>query len=89
MISVAAVPRTVNAGHHVSLSETYPREGAICRSVSIEHWASGMEVHSYARSRLEWNAQSIAGAVQLPPSVTITHKAEPFSRKGRRRTINR
>ena len=36
MISGAAAPDNVHAGHHVSIDETYLREGARCRSVSIE-----------------------------------------------------
>lgn len=46
MISGSAVPASVHAGHHLSISETYLREGATCRSVSIEHWGSAMEVLS-------------------------------------------
>lgn len=67
MISGSSVPRSVHAGHHVSLSESYLREGAVCRSVSIEHWAAGMEVHSYARTRLERNAHSTDSVIQLAP----------------------
>jgi Fe-S cluster assembly scaffold protein SufB len=67
MISGSAVPRSVHAGHHVSLSESYLREGAVCRSVSIEHWAANMEVHSYARSRLEKNAHLTDSVIQLAP----------------------
>ncbi|RIA46369.1 hypothetical protein DFR49_0910 [Hephaestia caeni] len=67
MISGSAVPRSVHTGHHVSLSETYLREGAVCRSVSIEHWAANMEVHSYARSRLERNAHTTDSVIQLAP----------------------
>lgn len=67
MISGSAVPQTVHAGHHVSLSEAYVREGATCRSVSIEHWAAGMEVHSYARSQLERGAHTSDSAIHLAP----------------------
>jgi len=67
MISGSAAPRSVHAGHHVSLSETYLRQGAVCRSVSIEHWAQGMEVHSYARARLEKNAHATDSTIQLAP----------------------
>lgn len=67
MISGSAVPRSIHTGHHVSLSETYLREGAVCRSVSIEHWAANMEVHSYARSRLERNAHATDSVIQLGP----------------------
>ncbi|WP_454887569.1 SufD family Fe-S cluster assembly protein [Sphingomonas oryzagri] len=67
MVSGSSVPGSVHAGHHVSLSETWLREGAVCRSVAIEHWAAGMEVHSYARTRLERNAHSTDSVIQLAP----------------------
>ncbi|AMK22947.1 MULTISPECIES: SufD family Fe-S cluster assembly protein [Sphingomonadaceae] len=67
MISGSAVPKRVHSGHHISLSETYLREGAICRSVSIEQWGAGMEVHSYARSHVGKGARSTDSKVQMSP----------------------
>jgi Fe-S cluster assembly scaffold protein SufB len=67
MITGSAVPAMVHAGHHISISETYLREAAICRSVSIEQWGAGMEVHSYARSHIGKGARSIASNIQLSP----------------------
>ena len=67
MISGSAVPRSVHAGHHVSLSETYLREGALCRSISIERWGAGMTVHSYARTHVGKRARSIDSQIQMSP----------------------
>lgn len=82
MISGSAVPRSVHAGHHVSLSETYLREGAVCRSVSIEHWAANMEVHSYARSRLERNAHAIDSVIQLAPVKHHVSQSRSYLEEG-------
>jgi Fe-S cluster assembly scaffold protein SufB len=65
MISGSAVPPAVHAGHHLSISETYLREGATCRSVSIERWGSAMEVHSYARTHIGRNARAIESNIQV------------------------
>lgn len=67
MISGSAVPASVHAGHHLSISETYLREGATCRSVSIEHWGSAMEVHSYARTHVGKDARAIESNIQVSP----------------------
>src|SRR3546814_20796974 len=57
----------VHAGHQLSISETYLREGATCRSVSIEHWGPAMEVHSYARTHVGTNARVIESNIQVSP----------------------
>ncbi len=67
IISGSAVPPSVHAGHHLSISETYLREGATCRSVSIEHWGPAMEVHSYARTHVGTNARVIESNIQVSP----------------------
>jgi Fe-S cluster assembly scaffold protein SufB len=67
MISGSAVPPAVHAGHHLSISETYLHEGATCRSVSIEHWGSAMEVHSYARTHIGKNARVTESNIQVSP----------------------
>ncbi|WP_099023497.1 SufD family Fe-S cluster assembly protein [Mycolicibacterium palauense] len=65
MLSGAAVWGQTHTGHHVSISETYLREGATCSSVSIERWADGMTVDSYARAHLAAGAHSTDTAIAL------------------------
>lgn len=67
MISGAAVPQNVHAGHHVSIEETFVRKGARCSSVSIEHWGHNMEVDSYSRTDLGAGAQDTSVQVMLAP----------------------
>lgn len=67
MISGAAVPARVHAGHHVSIEETFVREGARCRSISIEHWGARMTVDSYSRSKLDAGAETISNQIMLSP----------------------
>ena len=65
MISGAAAPDNVHAGHHVSIDETYVREGARCRSVSIERWGANMTVDSYARSEIGPGGEMISNQIML------------------------
>ncbi len=65
MISGAAVPENVQAGHHVSIDETYVREGARCRSVSIETWGRNMTVDSYSRSEIGAGAEMTSNQIML------------------------
>ena len=51
-VTGSAMPEGVCAGHHVSISESFLRECASCRSVSVEQWGLEMHIHSYARSRI-------------------------------------
>ncbi|MEM1130422.1 MAG: SufD family Fe-S cluster assembly protein [Pseudomonadota bacterium] len=67
MISGAAAPSDVHRGRHVSVCETYLRPGARSRSVSIEHWGRGMEIHAYSYSRLEKGAQDKSVSIALSP----------------------
>ena len=67
MIAGAAVPENVHAGHHVSIDETYLREGARCRSVSIERWGANMTVDSYSRSEIGPGAETISNQIMLAP----------------------
>ncbi|MEM9355084.1 MAG: SufD family Fe-S cluster assembly protein [Pseudomonadota bacterium] len=67
MISGAAVPQRVHAGHHVSIEETYLRKGARCRSVSIESWGHGMEVESYSRTEIGDGADQTSNQIMLAP----------------------
>ncbi len=67
MISGAAAPSEVHRGRHISLSETYMRPGSRCRSVSIEHWGPGMEIHSYSHSRLERGVHENSTSIALSP----------------------
>ncbi|MBZ4023701.1 hypothetical protein CKO11_14705 [Rhodobacter sp. TJ_12] len=67
MIGGAMVPPALHRGRHITLSETYLRAGARCTSVGIEHWAPGMEVHSYSFAQLETGAQSDTTAILLAP----------------------
>ena len=65
MISGAAVPQNVHAGHHVSIDETYLREGARCRSIAIERWGANMTVDSYSRSEIGPGAEAISNQIML------------------------
>ncbi len=67
MVSGAAAPSEVHRGRHISLHETYMRPGSRCRSVSIEHWGPGMEIHSYNYSRMEKGAQDTSMSIALAP----------------------
>ncbi|MEM6490641.1 MAG: SufD family Fe-S cluster assembly protein [Pseudomonadota bacterium] len=67
MISGAAVPARVHAGHHVSIDETFVEKGARLRTVSIEHWGVGMKVDSYARSKLADGAEAVSNQIMLSP----------------------
>ncbi|MEM8824333.1 MAG: SufD family Fe-S cluster assembly protein [Pseudomonadota bacterium] len=67
MISGAAVPARVHAGHHVSIEETYIRAGAKCRSISIENWGEGMQVHSYSRTEVAEGAEQTSNQIMLGP----------------------
>ncbi|MGD1887222.1 MAG: SufD family Fe-S cluster assembly protein [Cohaesibacteraceae bacterium] len=65
MISGAAVPGNVHAGHHVSIEETYIRDGARCRGVSIERWGSNMLVDSFSRSEVGAGAEVVSNQIML------------------------
>jgi len=67
MVSGCGSLDEARAGHHVSISETYLREGASYRSVSIEQWGPGTEVHSYARTHIAKNAHAVASDIMLAP----------------------
>ncbi|MEM9566560.1 MAG: SufD family Fe-S cluster assembly protein, partial [Actinomycetota bacterium] len=67
MIAGSAVPPSVHAGHHISIDECYVREGASCRSVSIEHWGANMESHGYARTHIGAWASATTTTLQLAP----------------------
>lgn len=58
MISGNTVPEHVHRGRHVSVHETFLRAGARCRSVSIDHWGTDMEVRSYGCTSLAEGAHS-------------------------------
>lgn len=65
IVSGSTVPANVRSGRHISISETYLRAGAACRSVSVEAWGEGMEVHDYAQSQIGEGATSIATTIQM------------------------
>jgi len=67
IIGGAMVPPALNRGRHIALSETYLRAGARCTAIGIEHWAPGMEVHSYSYARLEAGARSETTSILLAP----------------------
>lgn len=67
MISGAAVPHSVQKGRHISIGECYMRAGSSCKSVSIEHWGEGMQVHSYGYAQLEADARSQSTSVMMAP----------------------
>ncbi|MEM9343751.1 MAG: SufD family Fe-S cluster assembly protein [Pseudomonadota bacterium] len=67
MISGAAVPHSVRKGRHISIGECYMRAGSSCKSVTIEHWGEGMDVHSYGYAQLDKNARSQSTSVMMAP----------------------
>ncbi|MEM6423088.1 MAG: SufD family Fe-S cluster assembly protein, partial [Pseudomonadota bacterium] len=67
MISGSAVPSSVHKGKHISVSETYMRPGATCRSVSIEHWGVAMDVYAHGYCRMERGAKSTSTSISLAP----------------------
>ncbi|KAB1661238.1 hypothetical protein F8O07_04660 [Pseudoclavibacter sp. CFCC 13796] len=67
MISGDAVSDGLRAGEHVSISETYVREGARCRSLSIERWGEDMHVKSYSRTHIEKGAHVTDSSIALAP----------------------
>ncbi len=67
LISGSSVPHKVHTGHHISVSETYIREGAFCKSISIEHWAPNMEVYGYERTQIDTNAHSLSKSIIVNP----------------------
>ena len=66
-VTGSSVPERVHAGHHVSISETFLREGASCRSISVEQWGQEMEVRSYARTHVGKGARSAGTAIRMSP----------------------
>lgn len=83
-VTGSSVGANVRAGHHVSISESFLREGATCRSVSVEQWGPEMQVHSYARSRIAKGAHSVATSIMMSPlrhhySHSLTEIAEDGS----------
>jgi Fe-S cluster assembly scaffold protein SufB len=67
MVSGCGSLEEARAGHHVSVSETYLREGASCRSVSIEQWGPGTQVRSYGRTHVGRGAHTIDSNIMLAP----------------------
>ncbi|MFE3837406.1 SufD family Fe-S cluster assembly protein [Pseudogemmobacter sonorensis] len=83
-VTGSSVSPNVRAGHHISISESFLREGATCRSVSVEQWGPEMQVHSYARSRIDKGAHSVATSIMMSPlrhhySHSLTEIAEDGS----------
>lgn len=78
MISGAAVPQRVHAGHHISIEESYIRKGARCRSISIESWGSGMEVESYSRTEVGEAAEQTSNQIMLAPIKHHTSETVTF-----------
>lgn len=67
LILGSTVPEKVHAGKHISVSETYIREGAKYTTVSMEHWGHNMEVYSYGYDKLEKDSHSISTSISLSP----------------------
>jgi Fe-S cluster assembly scaffold protein SufB len=65
LVTGSATPEAVRHGHHVSISETYLREGAECRSLSVEQWGEDMEVHSFARTHVGKNARHVDNQIKM------------------------
>ncbi len=74
IVSGSTVRPGVRAGRHVSVSETYLRRGATCRSVSVEQWGDDMEVVDYASSLIGPGATDISTSVML--SNVKSYRAE-------------
>jgi Fe-S cluster assembly scaffold protein SufB len=66
-VTGSSVPASVHAGHHVSISESFLRDGASCRSISVEQWGPDMEVHSYARARIGKGAHATSTSIMMSP----------------------
>ncbi len=67
MISGSAVPTNVHKGRHISVGELYMRKGSSCRSVSIEHWGTGMQVYSYGYTQMDAGVRSQSTAIMMAP----------------------
>lgn len=80
MVSGSTVHPQVRAGRHISISETYLRAGATCRSVSVEQWGEGMDVYDYARSEIGAGATHTATAIMM--SGVRSHYSESWTRVG-------
>lgn len=65
IISGSTVSPDVRAGRHISISETYLRRGAKCRSVSVEQWGDDMEVYDYSRSHIGPGASEVSTSIML------------------------
>lgn len=74
IVSGSTVPANVRAGRHISISETYLRPGATCRSVSVEQWGDDMEVYDYSRTSIGKGATSISSAIMM--SSVRLHRSE-------------
>lgn len=65
IISGSTVSPNVRAGRHLSISETYLRRGAHCRSVSVEQWGDDMDVYDYSRSQIGPGASEVSTSIML------------------------
>lgn len=65
MYTGTAVPPTLHAGRHISISETYLRTGASCSSVTVEQWGPTMEVFSYGYAHQEPGSRSISTSIAV------------------------
>ncbi|WP_319380868.1 SufD family Fe-S cluster assembly protein [Thiomicrorhabdus sp.] len=82
IIAGSAVPKTVRAGHHISISETYIHEEAECRFITIEHWGEGMEVNGYSRTKMEKNARCTSKKVMINPIKQHYSQSKSYLQEG-------
>ncbi len=82
IISGSSVPDLVHAGHHISINETYLREGALCNSLSVEHWGKSMQIDSYSRTQIDKNATSIATEVVINPTEHHLSQSKTYVSEG-------
>ncbi|MEJ6395895.1 SufD family Fe-S cluster assembly protein [Gymnodinialimonas sp. 2305UL16-5] len=75
MISGAAVPSSVHRGRHISIGETYMRAGASCKSVTIEHWGTDMEVYSYGYCHMGPGTRNDSTGIMMAPIAHHTSRS--------------
>lgn len=63
--SGTAVPPRLNAGRHISVSETHLRKGASCTTVAVEQWGNSMEVFSYGYAHQAEGSRSSSTSIAV------------------------
>ncbi len=82
VVSGSTVPDSVHAGHHISINETYLQEGAVCNSLSVEHWGKNMQVDSYSRTQIAKNATSVTTEIVISPTKHHLSQSKTYVAEG-------